>query len=364
MNFQAAVAREGSILDIETCQLGEPHEAEVRVKIEACGICHTDLLALKQQLGTPLPAVLGHEGVGVIEALGPDVDDFSVGDRVLISFGACGQCKACNEESSAYCHQALALNFRGQRLDGSSPSKAGSEPLSGHFFAQSSFATHAIARTTNMVKVPRDIAAEYLAPMACGVQTGMSSVLTVLGASAGSRIAIMGCGTVGLSAVMAAKIAGCDQIVAVDIEPDRVELALSLGATVGVTGAGKDVERAVRSVGGIHCALDSTGRSDVIAHIFKQLLPQGKLVCAGVSAPNDELRLNPRDLVFSGRSIIGTVEGNAQPREFIPKMIEWYRQGLLPLEAIVKTYDFYDIGQAMDDLASSRVIKPVLLMPA
>lgn len=362
MKIQAAVARVGAIVDIESCELSPPAAAEVRVRLQACGICHTDLLAMGGQLGTPLPAVLGHEGVGIVEAIGSGVTEFSPGDRVLMSFGACGGCRACKASAPAYCKSALAMNFAGRRLDGSAPMQLGSSSITSHFFAQSSFATHTVASVNNMVRLDDDLPAELMAPLACGVQTGMSSVLNVLRPGSHDRIAIFGCGTVGLAAVMAAKIAGCREIIAVDLKEERTVLALSLGATAAIASHGIDLALALKEFGLLQGAVDCTGSIPVIEAAFRALAQQGQLVCAGVSPPGRNLSINPRELVFGGRVLRGTVEGDADPRTFIPQMIDYYRKGKLPLEKLVRTYPFTDINQALADLSSGAAIKPVLQM--
>lgn len=363
MNIQAAVARAGAIVDIETCQLAAPAQSEVRVRLEACGICHTDLLAMGGQLGTPLPAVLGHEGVGVVEALGEGTSGFSVGDRVVMSFGACGGCRACREAAPAYCSAALAMNFAGRRIDGSAPMSLGRTPITSHFFAQSSFATHTIASTRNMVRLDPDLPPQLMAPLACGVQTGMSSVLNVLQPGGADRVAIFGCGTVGLAAIMAAAIAGCREIIAVDLNPARTELALELGATAAIVSRDSDLGAELKKHGSLNGALDATGSIPVIETAFRALAQRGQLVCAGVSPAGRNLAIPPRELVFGGRTLRGTVEGDANPKTFIPQMIEYFRAGRLPLEKLVRTYPFTSINQALADLSTGAAIKPVLMMP-
>ena len=364
MKIQAAVARAGAIVDIETCELSVPGRSEVQVRLEACGICHTDLLAMGGQLGTPLPGVLGHEGVGIVEALGEGVSQLAVGDRVVMSFGACGQCVSCRGAAPAYCDAALAMNFSGRRADGSAPMRMGTSAISSHFFAQSSFATHTLANVHNLVRLDPDLPAELMAPLACGVQTGMSSVLNVLQPGSRDRVAVFGCGTVGLAAVMAARIAGCREIIAVDLKQQRVDLAMELGATAGIVSRGIDLKGALKKFGPLNSAVDCTGAIPVIEAAFHSLGSRGQIICAGVSPEGRSLSINPRELVFGGRSLRGTVEGDANPREFIPEMIEYFRGGHLPLERIVRTYPFVEINQALADLSSGAAIKPVLVMPA
>lgn len=363
MKIQAAVARPGAIVDIETCALSTPGPSEVQLRLEACGICHTDLLAMGGQLGTPLPAVLGHEGVGIVEALGDGVSHLAIGDRVVMSFGACGRCQSCRGASPAYCDSALAMNFAGRRLDGSAPMTLGSTPITSHFFAQSSFASHTVANVHNLVRLDLDLPASLMAPLACGVQTGMSSVLNVLQPGSSDRIAILGCGTVGLAAIMAARIAGCREIIAVDLKQDRTELAMELGATASIVTQNMDLASVLKKFGPLNGAVDCTGAIPVIEAAFHALAQRGQLICAGVTPPGRKLSIDPRELVFGGRRLRGTVEGDANPREFIPEMIEYFRAGLLPIEKIVQTYPLVEINQALADLSSGAVIKPVLVMP-
>lgn len=363
MKIRAAIARTaGEPFVIDDCELGTPGPGEALVEIKACGICHTDLAAKDHGMGTPLPAVLGHEGTGVIMALGEGVSDFAVGDHVLMSFGACGSCPTCTHGAPAYCHHLKDLNLLGRRLDGSTPIQYQGQPITGHYFAQSSFATHAVARTNNMVKLGEDLPHALMAPLACGVQTGMASVMLALEAKPGSSIAIFGCGSVGLAAVMAAKIAGCRTIVAVDINDSRLELATELGATHVLNSSRDAITKSLWKLGGMHNAFDCTGLPEVIESAFMALLPQGTLVCAGVSKPGTRLSLDMGALLYTGRRVRGTIEGDAVPREFIPRMLAWYREGRLPLEKLVTTYRFDDINTAVADFKAGRIVKAVLTL--
>lgn len=362
MPVRAAIARPHQPFTLESCELGAPGPGEVRVTVEACGICHTDLAAKDHGMGTPLPAVLGHEGVGRITALGDGVTGFRTGERVLMSFGACGECRNCRGHAPAYCQHIVTFNLFGRRLDGSSPLTLAGTPVTGHFFAQSAFATEAVARATNLVRLDDDLPATLMAPLACGVQTGMSSVVNALAATPDDSLAIFGCGTVGLAAVMAAKIIGCKRIIAVDLNDKRLVLARELGATHAVNPAREDVAAVIGALGGLSKAFDNTGQPAVIETAFNLLRARGVLVCAGVSPRGAKLGIDPSLLMSLGRVIRGTVEGDADPVQFIPRMIAWYREGRLPLEKIVTTYPFDDINRAAADMEAGRVVKPVLLM--
>lgn len=363
ISIRAAVARAGEPFAIEDCELDSPGANEVRVVVEACGICHTDLAAKDHGFGTPLPAVLGHEGVGRIEAIGEGVENFELGDRVVMSFGACGRCSSCREQMPAYCRHALDFNLFGRRLDGSSPVSSNGRSLTGHFFGQSSFATHAVASATNLVRVPAELPSTVVAPLACGVQTGVGSVIDVLAATAADSLAVFGCGTVGLAAVMAAKLIGCARIIAFDRLDARLELALELGATTIINNTRDDIAASLRELGGVTLAFDSTGRPEVIEPGFAALRPRGRMVLAGVSPHKATLRIDPNRIMGGGRSLRGTIEGDADPRRLIPRMLDWIRSGQLPVERLVTRYPFERINDAVDDMRAGRTIKPVLEMP-
>lgn len=363
MKIQAAVVHQtGAPFVIEECELQEPAAREVRVKVQACGICHTDITTKDFPMGTPMPAVLGHEGVGIIEAIGPEVDGFAVGDKVLMSFGSCGQCSKCRGGAPNYCHHVINYCLMGKRLDGSSPLQLQGASITGHFFAQSSFATHAVASINNMVKLDADLPAELMAPLACGVQTGMGSVMIAMEAKEGESIAVFGCGTVGLAAIAAAKIAGCKNIYAIDIQDERLLLAQELGATQVINSTKENPLKLILKQGGVHYSFDATGVGEVIETAFNVLKAQGTLVCAGVGKPGTKAAVDLSMLVTTGRRIRGTVEGDAVPRDFIPKMVQWYREGRLPLEKLVTTYPFEKINEAVADMKAARCVKAVLQM--
>ena len=363
MRITAALARAaGQPLVLEQCELDAPRADEVLVRIEACGICHTDLVARDQQWPVPLPAVLGHEGVGIVQALGAGVEEFAVGDRVLMSFGACGHCPSCDNGRPGYCYQAPVFQVMAQREDGSSPIRCRGERVSGHFFRQSSFASHAITSTVNLVKLEADLSPSLMAPLACGVLTGAGAVLTSLQAEAGRAIAVLGCGAVGQSAIMAAKIAGCDPIVAVDVNAERLALAQALGASQLIEPSQQPLKKTLKQLGGMHYVIDTTGNPEVIAEGFAGLRAQGTLLCVGVSPPGSQLPVDMASLLMQGKTLRGCIEGDAVPAELVPRLIEFYRQGQLPLEKLVTVYAFADINRAIEDAKGGRVVKAVLSM--
>ncbi len=238
MQITAAVVEDADapfvLGDIE---IAEPREGEVLVRIVAVGVCHTDLVARSGGYPTPFPCVLGHEGSGVVHSVGPGVTKVSPGDHVVLTFNSCGSCTNCRRGAEAYCVQLPVLNALGRRADGTTAYLRDEQPISGHFFSQSSFATFSLATERNVVKVPTDLPLQLLGPLGCGIQTGAGTVLNSLAARPGESIVITGTGSVGLSAVMAARIAGCDPIIAIDLLPERLKLAAELGATHVIDGS-------------------------------------------------------------------------------------------------------------------------------
>lgn len=349
--------------EIGACELSAPRAGEVLVRVHACGICHTDLAVKLGHIPVPMPKVLGHEGAGVIEEVGPGVTSFRPGDHVLMSFGSCGECPNCRDGALGYCDQFRAINLFGNRPGGSAVRRGGRE-LGGHFFAQSAFATQAIATTRNIVKVDADLPLELLAPLGCGIQTGMGSVMNVLRPQAGTSIAVFGVGAVGLSAIIAARIVGCSTIIAVDIVPERLRMARELGATHAVSGRADDpvAEIVELTRGGANFSLDTTGVPTAVANSINCLRARG--TSAQVAAPPRGTLYAAEASVVVGRGIgiRGVVEGDANPQLFIPRMIGFFRDGRLPLDKFVKTYPLARINEAVDDLESGRVVKPVLTM--
>jgi len=352
----------GADWTLSPAELSDPVGDEVLVRIVATGVCHTDVSVRDQHLPVPLPAVLGHEGAGIVEKVGPAVTGLAPGDPVVLCIASCGACPNCLRGMPSYCHQAMPLNFSGRRPDGSATIRVEGEAVSGGFFGQSSFATYALATERNAVKVPADVPLELMGPLGCGIQTGAGTVINALKPHFASSLVVFGAGAVGLSGVMAARLVGCATIVAVDIHPARLELARELGATHIVdASAGADVTAAVRAAcdGGADYALDTTAVPAVARQAVESLAPLGRCAIVGVYHPGAEITLTVNSL-FTGNWIGGSVEGDSVPKLFIPQLIEMWRQGRFPFDKLVQFYDFADINQAVADALSGKVLKPVL----
>lgn len=365
MQALAAVARtpQGEFT-LETITIDGPKSGEVLVKVEAVGICHTDLAARDGALPVSLPAVFGHEGCGVVEAVGEGVTKVAPGDRVGITFASCGTCPSCLAEFPSYCHNFMHLNYDGVRADGTGPLSEGDEAITGFFFGQSSFGTYSLALERNVVKVPADLPAEIIAPIGCGIQTGAGAVLRSLACRAGSALLVAGAGSVGLAAVMAAKVRECATIIVVEPHASRRALALELGATHAVDPAVGPVAEQVRAIlpGGVDYAIDTSGIPAVIDSLVKSMTFHGTLGLIGVPAnPEAALPLTVIETLVLGITVVGIIEGDSVPDEFIPELIELFRAGRFPIDKLVTTFPFTKINDAVTAQHHGEVLKPVLV---
>jgi aryl-alcohol dehydrogenase len=362
--IRAAVARAaGQPLQFESATLEAPRDNEVLVRMVATGVCHTDMVIRDQQYKTPLPMILGHEGAGVIEQVGRNVTTVAPGDHVVMTYMFCGLCSPCATGHPAHCANMGPLNFGGGRLDGSSSACChdGGE-LHDHFFGQSSFATHAIASELNVVKVPKEVPLELLGPLGCGIQTGAGAVLNAMKVHAGASFAAFGTGAVGLAALMAARVAGATKIIAVDVNPARLQLALELGATHAINSRETDPVAEIRKItgGGADFTLECSGRAAVLRQAIDSVGLLGTCGIVGATPEGTEASFNVNDVMIPGRRIMGIVQGDVVSRTFIPELIELYRQGRFPFDRLVKFYNFDDVNQAMADSESGVTIKPIL----
>jgi aryl-alcohol dehydrogenase len=350
-------------LQLHEVEIDAPRENEVLVRMRGVGICHTDVSAAHGSIPLPLPAVLGHEGAGVVEAVGPGVDSLSVGDHVALSFDHCRDCSQCSGGHPAYCELFGPLNYFGERMDGSVTMRRGEEEVHGNWFGQSSFATHAIASVNNAVKVPTDLPIELLGPLGCGLQTGAGSVLNVLDAQAGKGIIVFGLGAVGLGALMAAKAIGCDPIIGVDLNPERLAIATELGATDTINpNETDDLLWRVQELAapGLHYAFDAVGAGPVIRQALESLRSPGHCVTVGFQGLENEITVDQGHLLL-GRRLSGVVEGDADPQTFIPRLIELYREGKFPFDRLVQKFPFEQINEAIAAANAGSVVKPILV---
>jgi aryl-alcohol dehydrogenase len=366
METIAAVARQpGAGFSVEPLAVDGPREGEALVRIAGVGLCHTDLAFCDGSRPYPLPAVLGHEGAGVVEAVGPGVTGVAVGDRVILGFSACGHCARCDEHLPSYCREFLPLNFAGGRGDGSTAYAAGEEAVASHFFGQSSFAAHAVVRADNLVKVPdTDVPLEYLGTLGCGFQTGAGGVMRSMACPAGSSLAVFGGGPVGLAAVMGGAIQGCSTIVLVEPIAARRDLARELGATHVIDPAAGDVAAEIRAIlpDGVDFAFDTSGRLDAIEAARGALANRGMLGLVGV--PHDaeaSFPVNVSQLMSYGHRIVGILEGDSDQQGFIPELIAHQAAGRFPFDRLIRTFPLAQINEAVAAQARGECVKAVLV---
>jgi aryl-alcohol dehydrogenase len=345
---------------LETVELDDPGPGEARVRIVGAGLCHTDQFGRSGLLGDEfLPAILGHEGSGVVEEVGAGVTTVAPGDHVVLTFDSCGTCAACVQGTPTNCAGFELHNLIGRRLDGTASARdASGAALTSRWFGQSSFSEHVIATERNMVKVDPTVPLELLGPLGCGIQTGAGSVLNVMRPRPGQSVVVFGTGAVGLAAVMAAKLSGASDIVAVDLHAERRDLALELGATRAVDGADPNLVASINAGGpGADFSFDTTGVTSVMAAAIDVLRRPGAAVLVGAGL--DMLTVHPSAL--TGKTVTYVYEGGALPQLFIPQLIEFWQQGRFPFDRLIQTYPFNDIDRAEADTLAGKTIKPVLL---
>lgn len=366
MKTVAAIARQAHTdFTIETVEIDAPRAGEVRVQIAGVGLCHTDLIARDQFIPIPLPAVLGHEGAGIVESVGEGVTKVKAGDRVVLGFSSCGHCARCEEHLPSYCRDFPMLNYAGMRPDGTSGLRLGGVPVSANFFGQSSFAAHALTHERNVVRIDApDVKLELLGPLGCGFQTGAGGVMRSLACPAGSTIAIFGGGPVGLAAVMGAVIRNCAAILLIEPFASRREAALRLGATHVIDPAEGDVGAAIRAIlpGGVEFAFETSGREAVVETALGALCSRGLLGLVGVPPrPESCLNLNLAAFITYGHRIHGIIEGDSDPDSFIPELVGLHREGRFPFDTLVQTFPLARINDAIAAQAAGECVKAVLV---
>jgi len=366
MQITAAVVRErsGSFV-IDQLELDAPRADELLVRVVASGMCQTDLHGRDGYYATPYPAVFGHEGAGIVHAVGQDVRNLAPGDHVVMSYPWCGSCPNCMDHQPAYCVHAFDLKMKGTRADGSTLVAKAGAPVHSAFFQQSSFGTFAVTNERFAVKVRRDAPLELLGPLACSGQTGAGAVLNVMRPNPNDSIVIFGVGAVGLSALMAAKIAGCDPIIAVDVHAHRLKLAQELGATHAINHTGRsDVLSDIRSLtgGGVRFSLETSALPAIFREAIEALMPAGTCVLLGSARAGTEVALE-MPFLQNGRTVHGVMQGESHPQEFIPRLVDHLMRGEMPVERMMTFYPLAEINRAALESTDGTAIKPVLRMP-
>ena len=338
------------------------------MRLHASGVCHSDLNAIDGTAETRCPAVLGHEGAGVVEAVGPGVA-LRPGTRVVLSWmPACGRCEECLRELPHLCAAAWAGMEHGGLLDGTPRLSRGGDPVY-HYCFLSVFAERTVVPAACCVPIPDGVPFEIAALAGCAVATGTGAVWRTAGVRPGERVAVLGCGGVGLSALLGALAIGADPVVAVDVADAKLEAALALGATHAVPWAGsaEATAEAVRRVsgGGVDYAFEATGRTETAQAAFLATRPRGAAVLIGIPRADAVLELPALPIPRMERRVLGSVYGSSRPERDFPALLELYRRGRLPLDRLISArlpLEAAEEGVAL--LRAGRAVRVILEVAA
>ena len=349
-------------LRLAELDLAEPGPGELLVRIDAAGLCHSDLSVINGDRPRPTPMALGHEAVATVKALGEGVTGFAEGDRVVLAFlPACGQCPDCSGGRGFLCGPAAAANGAGRMLKGGHRLREGAGDVY-HHLGVSAFASHAVIDQRSAVKVDKDIAPEIAALFGCAVLTGVGAVMNTAQARPGESLAVFGLGGVGLSAVLGAVAAGANPIIAIDPVAAKRELALELGATAAADPA--DVADVITRVspGGADVVIETAGKAAVLAAAYKATRRGGRTVTVGLPNPADMLSIPAVSLVGDAKTLMGSYMGSSIPSRDIPRYIALWRAGRLPVERLLTSVSpLSDINKLLDALANGEAIRQIVI---
>jgi len=364
--MKAALLREvGAPLTLEDVELDEPKAGEVRVRIEAAGVCHSDLHYMTGDLLAKRPLVVGHEGAGVVEAVGPQTTGrVSVGDRVALLWRPrCGECEACLVGNPVLCRFGRILATTNGLMDGTTRLHQDGQRIH-HLMGVSCFAEQVVVSETSVLRVPDGVPPEVAAVSACAVITGVGAVLNAVRRPAGQPLAILGAGGVGLAAVMGAALTGAHPVIAIDLDPAKLDLARRLGATDLIDAAeGQVVERVLEiSDGGVPWLLEAVGRPETMRQGIECLRPGGTLLAIGLSSVEATVAVPINDLVQRQKRVIGSLYGSTNPRVDLPKIFALYLAGRLPLDELIgDRRPMAEVNEAYAELRDGRVGRTILL---
>ncbi|HEX6511100.1 MAG TPA: zinc-binding dehydrogenase [Chloroflexota bacterium] len=344
----------GQPLVVEDVELAEPCAGEILVRLVATGVCHTDLSSARGGKLGSLPVVLGHEGAGVVERVGPLVAGVAPGDRVILAaVPRCGTCAACIAGRPFLCQKAAAGMYGGGLFDGSTRLSLRGEPVY-HFFKQSSFAERAVVPEGAAVRVAGDVPLDKVAVLACGVSTGLGAVFNAAHVEVGDSVAIIGCGGVGLGGLVAAGLSQASPVVAIDVSDEKLEMARSLGVTCTVNAAQDDAVEQVRRLtgGGVDHAFEFVGNPATVAQAVEMLAVGGHAYVIGGSPPGARFAI-PADGFLGDKHLHGVTLGCVRAQIDIPRYVDLYLSGKLPLDHMVtRQYPLEQVNEALQDLES------------
>lgn len=352
-------------LQITEIDLDPPGPGEVLLRVRAAGLCHSDLSVIDGNRPRPLPMVLGHEAAGVVEELGAGVTDLAVGDHVVTAFvPSCGHCEPCVDGRPALCEPGLAVNTAGTLLSGERRLHRGAEPLN-HHLGVSAFSEYATVARNSVVRVDRSLPFAEAALFGCAVITGTGAVINTADLQPGKRVAVVGLGGVGLAALLGARVREPAMLIAVDLSAAKLALAQSLGATHVVRADDPDRAEQIRALtrGGVDVAFEMAGSVRAMELAYKITRRGGLTVTAGLSHPQAMFSIPHVGIVAEERTIKGSYLGSCVPERDIPRYIEWYQQGLLPVNRLLsETLQLSEINAGFDRLASGATVRQVVTL--
>ena len=364
--MRAAVLRTlDTPLSLEDLELDAPRAGEVLVRIEAAGVCHSDLHYMTGDLTAKLPIVPGHEGAGIVEALGPDTGDrLAVGDRVALLWRPrCGECEACIAGNPVLCRYGRVFAASNGLMDGTTRLHAGDEQVH-HLMGVSCFAERVVVSQTSVVRVPDGVPPEVAAVSACAVITGVGAAMNAVHNGAGRPLAVFGAGGVGLCAIMGAAMIGADPVIAIDIDGAKLELARKVGATVTVNARTADAVAQIQDLtdGGVDWMIDAVGQARTMEQGVAALRPGGTLVAVGLNSADATFAVPINELVQRQKRIVGALYGSSNPRIDLPRIFSLYLAGRLPLDAlIVARRPLDEVNEAYAELRSGAAGRTVLV---
>lgn len=351
-------------LEIEEIEIASPGPGEVMVAIRAAGLCHSDLSVINGDRPRPVPMALGHEAAGVVEEVGEGVRDLEPGDHVVMIFmPSCGHCVPCAEGRPALCEPGAIANGKGTLLSGAIRLRSHGDPVH-HHVGVSAFAEHAVVSRASVVRIDPGIDFEHAALFGCAVLTGVGAVVNTSGIRAGQSVAVVGLGGVGLAALLGARAAGAAVIVAADVMPDKLALARELGATHTIDPRDEGAVAETREItrGGVDAAVELAGSVQALQFAYEITRRGGTTVTGGLANPASRLSIQQVSLVAEERTLKGSYIGSCIPSRDIPRYVEMYRRGILPVDRLLSgTGPLEDINKALEDLESGRIIRHVFL---
>ncbi|ULQ48275.1 zinc-dependent alcohol dehydrogenase family protein [Flagellatimonas centrodinii] len=379
MKTRAAVLRQMGLpapyadsrpLQVETVDLAPPAEGELLIRVQAAGLCHSDLSVINGSRPRVMPMVLGHEAAGVVEACGPGVTDFAPGDAVVFSFvPVCGHCDPCASGRAALCEPGARANVAGSLLGGTTPfTDCGDGATLHHHLGVSGFAERTVVSQRSAVKIDPSLPPEIAALFGCAVMTGVGSVVNTARVAPGQSVAVFGMGGVGLAALLGAVASGAYPVVAVDVRADKLALARELGATHTILAAAEiDVPAAIKAAvpGGVEVAVETVGHEQVLLQAYQATRRGGTTVTVGLPHPSRNFVISAVSLVAEERTVKGSYMGSCVPSRDVPRFVALYRAGRLPVDRLLThTLTLDQINEGFDRLARGEAVRQVVLFTA